>query len=237
MFKQIVTMVRGKANDAAEAAVDNNALTLLRQQVRDCAQALDAARRAASLAIAQHDQEARGIKKLVEQISRLEARAVDAIRENKVDLAQEAATTMARLEQERDTATLAQLEFSVEIDKLKANARDGERRLRELERGQRLAATAQNTLRLRQTKPGLGLGALADAEQTLARLRGRQVQVEVAEAALSELQIAWCPEGLEQRLIEAGCGPETVSRADQIMARLQITAQSIDEHDEHSPAA
>ncbi|MGL4490743.1 MAG: PspA/IM30 family protein [Rhizobiaceae bacterium] len=230
MFKQIVTLVRGKTNDAAEAAMDNNALALLRQQVRDCAQALETARRSASLAIAQHDQEARGLKKLVEQIGRLEARAVDAIRENRVDLAQETATTIARLEQERDGTTLAQLEFSVEIDKLKANVRDGERRLRELERGQRLAATAQNTLRLRRTKPGLSLGALSDAEQTLARLRDRQTQEEVAETALAEMQIAWCPEGLEQRLIEAGCGPETVSRADQIMARLQITAQSTEDN-------
>jgi phage shock protein A len=229
MFKQIVTLVRGKTNDAADAAMDANALVLLRQQVRDCAQALDIARRSASLAIAQHDQETRQIRKTIDQIARLEMRAIDAIREERLDLAQETATTIARLEQERDAATLAQLEFSVEIDKLKANVRDGERRLRELERGQRLAATAQNTLRLRQTKPALGLGALSDAEQTLARLRERQTQEEVAEAALAEMQIAWCPDGLEQRLVEAGCGPETLSRADQIMARLQITAQSADE--------
>jgi phage shock protein A len=229
MFKQIVTMVRGKANDAAEAAIDNNALSLLRQQVRDCAQALNVARRSASLAIAQHDQEARQLNKLVEQVARLEARAVDAIRENRLDLAHETASAIARMEQERDAATIAQLEFSMEIDKLKATVREGERRLRELERGQRLAATAQNALRLRQSKPTLGLAALSDAEQTLARLRDRQTQEEVAEAALADLQIAWCPDGLEQRLIEAGCGPETINRADQIMARLQITAQSPNE--------
>ena len=230
MFKQIVTLVRGKANDAAQAAVDNNALILLRQQVRECAQSLDAARRSTSLAIAEHDQEAQRLNRLVEQIARFEARAVDAIRHGQLELAHETATTIARMEQERDTVTIAQLEFSVEIDKLKATMRDGERRLRDLERGQRLAATAQNTLRLRQTKPALGLGALSNAEQTLTRLRNRQTQEEVAEAALAELQMAWCPEGLEQRLMEAGCGPEAFSRADQIMARLQITAQIADEN-------
>lgn len=226
MFKQIVTIVRGKTHDALEAAADNNALTLLRQQLRDSAQGLDAARRAASIAISLHDQEARRIKKLVEQIARLELSTIEAIRANKTDLVQEAANTIAQLEQERDAATLAQIEFAHEIDKLKANVRQSEHRLRELERGQRLAATAQNTLRLAQTKPSLGLGSLSDAEQTLARLRDRQIQAEVAEAALAELQIAWCPEGLEQRLIEAGCGIETVSRAEQILERLTITAQA-----------
>jgi phage shock protein A len=226
MFKQIVTLVKGKSNDSTEAVIEANALVILRQQLRESAQALDAARRAASLAIAQHDQEMRQQSKLGDQIARLEQRAVQAIQNDKLDLAQETATVLARLETERDAVILAQREFSLEIDKLKASVREGERRLRDLERGQRLAAAAQNTMRLRQTRPHLGLGALSDAEQTLARLRERQTLEDVAETALADLQIAWCPEGLEQRLIEAGCGPETISRADQILARLQITAQS-----------
>lgn len=226
MFKQIVTLVKGKSNDATQTAIDNNALAILRQQVRESAHALDAARRAASLAMAQHDEEIRQQGKLNEQISRFEQRAVQAIQNDKLDIAQETAAVIARLETERDAVARGQIEFSAEIEKLKANVRDGERRLRDLERGQRLAAAAQNTMRLRQTRPSVGLGALADAEQTLARLRERQTLEEVAETALADLQIAWCPAGLEQRLTEAGCGPETVSRADQIMARLQITAQS-----------
>jgi phage shock protein A len=226
MFKQIVTLVKGKSNDSTEAVIEANALVILRQQLRESAQALDAARRSASLAIAQHDQETRQQGKLNEQISRLENRAVQAIQNDKLDLAQETAAVLARLETERDAIMLAQHEFSAEIDKLKANVRDGERRLRDLERGQRLAAAAQTTKRLRQTRPSIGLGALSDAEQTLARLRERQTLEDVAETALADMTIAWCPEGLEQRLIEAGCGPETVSRADQIMARLAITAQT-----------
>ena len=52
MFKQIITLFRGRSYEAAEAVVDRNALAILRQQIRDCAEAISAARKAVAVAIA-----------------------------------------------------------------------------------------------------------------------------------------------------------------------------------------
>ena len=226
MFKQIVTLVRGRSHDAAEQIIDANSLSILRQQIRDCAEAINSARRSASLATAQLDQEARHHAKIIEQIAMLEMRTVSALEQDRLDLAKEGAETIARFENERDTSQIAQRAFSSEIDKLKATVRNAEERLRELERGQRLAVTAQNTIRLRQSNPASRLTALKDAEGTLSKLRARQQLEEVAEAALADMEVTWCQEGLEERLIEAGCGPSHRSRADEVLARLQAKIQT-----------
>jgi phage shock protein A len=221
MFKQIVTLVRGRSYEATEQVIEANALSILRQQIRDCAEAINTARRSASLATAQLDQEARHHAVLLEKIVNLEGRTVAALEQAKLDLAKEGAEAIAQLENERDASEIAQRAFASEIEKLKATVRDAERRLRELERGQRLAVTAQNTLRLRHAQPAASLTALKDAEDTLQKLRSRQKLEEVAEAALCEMEMAWCPDGLEERLIAAGCGPAKGSRANEVLARLQ----------------
>ncbi len=226
MFKQIVTLVRGRSHDAAEEIIDANALSILRQQIRDCAEAINTARRSASLATAQLDQERRHHARILEQIAALESRTLAALENEKLDLAKEGAEAIARMENERDTSQIAQNAFSSEIDKLKATLRNAEERLRDLERGQRLAVTAHNTIRLRQTNPASRLTALKDAENTLYRLRARQQLEDVAEAALADMEVAWCQEGLEERLIEAGCGPANRSRADDVLIRLQARIQS-----------
>ena len=53
MIKMFVTLLRGRAAEAAEAVADQNALPLLDQQIRDAAAALGRARRALALAMAQ----------------------------------------------------------------------------------------------------------------------------------------------------------------------------------------
>ncbi|MGB8818757.1 MAG: PspA/IM30 family protein [Rhizobiaceae bacterium] len=221
MFKQIVTLVRGRSFDAAEQVIEANALSILRQQIRDCAEAVNSARRAAALATAQLDQEAGQHAMLSDQISGLEMRTLAALQQGKLDLAREGAEVIARFEAERETSQIAQRAFSAEIEKLKSTVRNSERRLRELERGQRLAVTAQNTMRLRQSGPAMHLTALKEAEDTLQMLRGRQKMEEVAEAALCEMELSWCPQGLEERLIEAGCGPAIANRVDDVLTRLQ----------------
>ena len=55
MFKEILTLMRGRAYEAQEAVVDSHALAILRQQMRECAEAVNASRRAVAIAVAQND--------------------------------------------------------------------------------------------------------------------------------------------------------------------------------------
>lgn len=225
MFKQFVALIRGRTYDAAEAVVDSNALSILRQQIRDCTSAIDAARKAVAIAIAQNEQEIAQHRRLVARIEDLERRTVAAIEQGKDDLAREAATTIAMLEAERDTSQEAQKSFTTEIERLKTIVRASEMRLRELQRGQRIAVATDKTQRLRSVAPASGLSALKDAEETLLRLRVRQKQMDAAAAAMDEMQQADDPSALSQKLAAAGCGAPIRSSADDVLQRLAKKAK------------
>ena len=133
MLKQFFALVRGRSYEAAETVVDRNALVILRQQIRDCADAIAAARRAVAIAIAQNEQEVAQFKKLVVRIDDLEKRTIAAIEQGQNELAREAAETIAMLEAERDASSEAQKSFSTEIERLKRIIRVSEMRLRGLD--------------------------------------------------------------------------------------------------------
>jgi phage shock protein A len=220
MFKQIITLIRGRSYEAGEAVVDAHALPILRQQIRDCAEAISAARRAVAIAVAQNDQEIEQSKKVIARITDLESRVVAALDQGKTDLAQEAAETIALLENERDASLEAQQRFSSEITRLKAIVRNSEQRLKDLERGQRLAAVTDKTQRLRETGAGSSLNALKDAEATLSRLHKRQREIDVAANAMAEMEITNDPSTITEKLAAAGCGAPTKSRAEDVLKRL-----------------
>jgi phage shock protein A len=220
MLKQFLTLIRGHATDTAETVLDRQAVTLLRQQIRECADAVNSAKRAVALAIAQNDQEVQQTARLSARIADLEGRAVSALEQEKHDLAREAAETIAMLEAERETSLEAQRCFETEIARLKRIVRASEARLRDLERGQRIAVATETTARLRDTAADSGQSSLRDAEATLARLRARQKQMEVTEAAMAEMERSGDPAALAEKLAAAGCGAPPKHSAEEILKRL-----------------
>ncbi|MER9319888.1 PspA/IM30 family protein [Mesorhizobium sp. M0659] len=224
MLKQFFALVRGRSYEAAEAVVDRNALIILRQQIRDCADAIAAARRAVAIAIAQNEQEVAQYKKLVLRIDDLEKRTIAAIEQGQNELAREAAETIAMLEAERDASAEAQKSFGTEIERLKRIIRVSEMRLRELQRGQRIVAAVDSTQRLRESAPGSSLSALRDAEETLLRLRTRQKQIDATGAAMAEMEQSGDPAAVSEKLAAAGCGAPLRSSADAVLERLLIVS-------------
>ena len=223
MLKQFFALVRGRSYEAAETVVDRNALVILRQQIRDCADAIAAARRAVAIAIAQNEQEVAQFKKLVVRIDDLEKRTIAAIEQGQNELAREAAETIAMLEAERDASSEAQKSFSTEIERLKRIIRVSEMRLRELQRDQRIVAAVDSTQRLRESAPGSSLSALRDAEETLLRLRTRQKQIDATAAAMAEMEQSGDPAAVSEKLAAAGCGAPLRSSADAVLERLAKT--------------
>ena len=224
MFRQIFTLFRGAAHDAEQEFVDRHALLLLQQQMRDAAHAVDSARKAVAIAIAQNTQEKEQHDKLLERIADLEARTVTALDKGEKDLAREAAETIALMEDERDSSSEALDRFRVEIVRLRANVREAERKLRDLQRGQRLATATERTQALRETVPGNGLSALDDAEATLNRLRDRQARIDLTADALDAMNGEQQPAAMAEKLAEAGCGKPLNTTADDVLNRLSKKA-------------
>jgi phage shock protein A len=140
------------------------------------------------------------------------------------DLAREAAQAIADLEAERDAAVTARTLFAAEIARLKRHVANAEARMSELDRGRRIARASEAMRTLRRS----GIEAarpyestLPEAEQTLRRLRERQMEAQAADDALIELDAASGPLATAEKLAEQGFGPRLKTTADDVLARLK----------------
>lgn len=224
MFKTIFTLVRGSVAVADEELLMRNALVILDQQMRDAAANVDRAKRALALAIAQDQQEGRRLEATNARIADLEIRATAALDGNREDLASEAAEEIAALEADRDAAMTARALFASEIARLKRHVANAEARITELDRGRRIARASEAVRNLR--KSGIEAASpyestLPEAENTLRRLRERQLEAQAADEALIEIDAASSPLATAEKLAAQGFGPRLKSTADDVLARLK----------------
>ncbi len=223
MFKTVLTLFRGSIAVAEEQLEDRSALLILDQQMRDAAAAVDRSKRTLALAIAQDQQEGRRLDATIARIADLEVRATAALDGGREDLARDAAHQIANLEADRDAAMTARTLFAQEITRLKRHVAGAEARLTDLDRGRRLARASEAVRSLRRS----GIEAarpyestLPEAENTLKRLRERQMEAQAADEALIELDAASGPLAVAERLAEQGFGPRLKTTADDVLARL-----------------
>lgn len=224
MFKQILTLMRGRGGDAAEALTDAHALTILRQQLRDCASSVETARRSVAMVMAYGERERQAGARIAVQLGDLEARALAALAKGRDDLAAEAAGAIAQLEAEAATTVKAVATYDTEIAQLQAVLADAEARLRDLQRGQRLAIATDHSQRLRATAPLAATSSLKEAEATLTKLQDRQSVTEARRAALVQLSASTNAEAMRDRLAAAGCGAPMRADASAVLERLRAKA-------------
>ncbi len=220
MLKTFYTLFRGSVHNAETAFKDQNAHLLLQQQLRDAGKEVAAARKAIAIAMAQNQQEQSQHKKLLERLKNLETRTVEALRQDKKNLAREGAEMIAFLETERDASEEAQAQFTNEIGRLQSNLQASESKLREIQRGQRLATATHKAQQLRSQSTSTGMSSLKEAEETLKRLQDRQTQIDLTDQALNEMDREKSPETVAKKLALAGCGKPQVPHADDVLARL-----------------
>ncbi len=224
MFKTILTLMRGSAAAAGEDLADRNALLILDQQLRDSTVALDRAKRALALAIAQDQLEGERLKAVLARIADLEIRVSAALESGREDLAREGAEAIATLEADRDAAQTARSLFATEIGRLTAHVRQAESRIAAVDRGRRVARAAEAVRITRRGRTEAALpheATLAEAEVTLNRLRGRQTEARLADEALDQIETATSPIVAAERLAAQGFGPRMKSTANDVISRLR----------------
>ena len=74
MFKSLMMLVRGSANDRNQSVIDANSLTILRQQIRDVSVTMRKAKVAEAEAYTEGQRERRRHAAIVERIADLETR-------------------------------------------------------------------------------------------------------------------------------------------------------------------
>ena len=221
MFNTIITLVRGRSHDAAQAVADANALSILRQQLRDAATGVEAARRSVAVVMAYAERERKSLPRINAQIADLEGRAMVALAQGREDLATEAASAIAQLEAERATTETAPATYEMEIARLRDELGGAELRLRDLTRGMQLADAAQKSQTVRGVASRPVTASLAEAEATLSRLQSRQLHAEATALAVVELSASQSAEAISARLAAAGCGPSIRPDAAAVLERLK----------------
>jgi phage shock protein A len=224
MFKTLTTLIRGAAAKAEEDFADRHALLILDQQIRDAASATEGAKRALSIAIAQDESEGKRLEATLKRIADLEERAGAALADGREDLATEAAEAIALMETDRDAIRESRRAFAADVAQLKTAVANAGYRLAELERGRRIALATESVRRLKArsgTGGNAGMAALAEAERTLQRLRGRQVEDAAAAAAYDTLAPGLNPDATASRLEAAGYGRRTRATAADVLERLR----------------
>ena len=226
MFKTLFLLIRGSAASAAEELADRNALLILDQQMREAGAAIERAKRALALAIAQDGAEAKRLDAAIARIADLEVRVKAALEAGNEGIAREGAEAIAALEAERDAAQAARTLFASEIARLRALVTQAEQRLTALDRGRRVARAAESVRSMRKTPIEEGRpneSTLSEAEATLQRLRERQAESMAADDALAQLDPAMNPTDVAERMAAQGFGPRLKTTADDVLARLRAS--------------
>lgn len=221
MFKQFMTLARGRAADRSQDFLDANALSLLRQQMRDASQGIEKSRKAVAIVMAYAQREKESLTRIEAQIADLENRAIDALAQDQETLASEAAGTIAHLEAERDTTRNAIETYRTEISRLKQCLAESETCLREMKRGQHLAEANHKTIHVRGVMQTHQFNDLKDASETLKRLQDRQEHAEATATAIAQLSVGTSAEAMSDRLAAAGCGAPLRSDAKAVLDRLK----------------
>lgn len=224
-MRTLSLLMRGVIADNAQAIHDANAVTILRQQIREAAGAVATARRELAVAMAYHAAEARALDAIDARIETLSDGARRALADGRVDLGSEAAIHIAALVDERSDRQAAAARFGAEIERLKRLVGQGGDRLRDLDRGLQTARTTEALRRAGiqgRRVTALSAGALGEAERTLERLREAQAAEADAAEALAGLE-AEAASGIEAALDAAGYGrPRTDPRT--VLDRLRAQA-------------
>ncbi|MEO0792392.1 MAG: PspA/IM30 family protein [Pseudomonadota bacterium] len=222
VWMKLVTAVRGGANEAAEAVVDNQALRILDQEIRDAETALKRARGDLAGLMANAKRMEKRVADLNEKSERDMASARSAMQAGRQDLAEQLAQRIstARAELERDNADLHRMR--AQQSAMTQTVQQTEQRIATMKREvESVKATeslqkAQSAIAASQSGVNSRLGSAMDS---LERIKNRQEQTAARIEAGDELAALESGSDLDRQLREAGIGGQ-MSSTDSILAEI-----------------
>ncbi|MFU2329205.1 PspA/IM30 family protein [Pseudomonas sp. NFX98] len=223
IWSKLFTALRGGATEVGEAIVDQQALRILDQEIREADSALASARRELVTIMAKHKLSADRVSEYNAKIKDLESKAMAAIQANREDLAMEVAEAISTLTNELDVEQKQATEFGTYAENMRKDINKAEARIKSL-RQQVDMAKARESVQKAQVSASIASGGangkLETAVGTLNRLQAKQQQRAAELNAQDELAEASTGNDLERKLREAGITPNEGS-ANAILERLK----------------
>jgi len=222
VWMKLVTAVRGGANEAAEAVVDNQALRILDQEIRDAETALKRARGDLAGLMANAKRMEKRVAELTDKADRDMANARAAVQAGRQDLAEALAGRIqtARSELDRESGDLQRLR--AQQASMMQTVQQTEARIttmkREIESVKATESLQKAQSAIAATQSGVN-SRLGSAMGSLERIKSRQEQTAARIEAGEELAALQSGSDLDQKLLEAGIGGSGAS-TDSIMAEI-----------------
>lgn len=223
IWNKLFTALRGGANEVGESIVDQQALRILDQEIRDADGALANAKRELVTIMAKHKLSSERVTEYNTKIADLETKAVAALQANREDLALEVAEAISGLTTSLDAEQKQAAEFGAYAEKMRKDISKAEARIKSL-RQQVDMAKARESVQKAQVSASIASGGangkLETAVGTLNRLQAKQDQRAAELEAHEELSEAANGNDLDRRLREANIIPDQGS-ANAILERLK----------------
>jgi len=228
IWSKLFTALRGGANEVGESIVDQQALRILDQEIRDADTALANAKRELVSIMAKHKLATDRVNEYDAKIKDMESKAVAALQANREDLALEVAEAISTLTNERDVEHKQATEFGGYAESMRKDITKAESRIKSL-RQQVDMAKARDSVQKAQVSASIASGGangeLETAVGTLNRLQAKQQHSAAELQAQDELADASTGTDLERKLRDAGITPDEGS-ANAILERLkQMSAE------------
>lgn len=130
IWSKLFTALRGGANEVGESIVDQQALRILDQEIRDADTALANAKRELVSIMAKHKLATDRVNEYDAKIKDLESKAVAALQANREDLALEVAEAISTLTNERDVEHKQATEFGGYAESMRKDITKAESRIK-----------------------------------------------------------------------------------------------------------
>ena len=227
MIKSFWTLMRGASYAAEEEVLDRSALLILDQQIRDAAAAIERAKRALAVAIAQDEAEGKAPRDDARRASPTWRSAPRGARRRPRGSRRRSGRSH-RHDGGRPRRHAGGARDVRQGDRAAAARRrpDASHRLAELERGRRIAQAAEAVRRLQHRRRPPASPAPRRSPRPkprCRRLRERQAEDAAADAAFETLDVGSAGTSIADRLEAAGFGRRTKPTAASVLERLRAT--------------
>lgn len=222
MFKTLATLIQGQNARAEDRVRDAFAIELIDQKIRESENSLRAAKATLASLIQRQRAEQSQYSSLKSRITDLTKRASDALDNDREDMATEAARAIASMENELTIRADTLRRLDQKVIRLRNSIESGHRRIIDLKQGaiQARAVRREQDIQMQMVRTGTGQSSVAEAEELIARVLGRDDPFEHSEI-LAEINHDLDGGSITDRMADAGFGTATRSTADDVLARLK----------------
>ena len=222
MFKTLATLIQGQNARAEDRVRDAFAIELIDQKIRESENSLRAAKATLASLIQRQRAEQSQYSSLKSRITDLTKRASDALDNDREDMATEAARAIASMENELTIRADTLRRMDQKVIRLRNSIESGHRRIIDLKQGaiQARAVRREQDIQMQMVRTGTGQSSVAEAEELIARVLGRDDPFEHSEI-LAEINHDLDGGSITDRMADAGFGTATRSTADDVLARLK----------------